>query len=225
MQFKKIAIITIVSVMISGCVGVVLAYLEYKAKALVMQSLTAALVSGIGFKLTYQWLPKIQFNINACKKLFGFGTALLGSSVLNYWTRNTDNLLIGKKLGDENLGLYNRAYSFLLIPVSIVSASIGSVLFPLMAKNQDNQTELKRIFLQHTKLIMIIMWPVSLLAYLLSEDIVLGLLGQNWIELIPLFKSFAPLIFIQSMGTINGVIYKSLGKTRLLLPAVLTGQT
>jgi PST family polysaccharide transporter len=221
MQFKKIAIISIFSVVISGTIGIYMAHLGWGAKSLVVQSLSATLLSGLGFKLAYKWNISFAINKKSLKKLMGFGMALMGARILNYWTRNTDNLLIGKFLGDTSLGLYNRSYTFLLIPVSIISVVFGQVLFPLMSKNQNDKKLLKEIFVSHLKLIILMMLPVSLLAFLLSEELVLGLLGEKWIRLVPLFKAFSPLIFIQCISTINGVIYNALGKTKLLLKVSL----
>ena len=58
---------------------------------------------------------------------------MLGTNVVNYWGRNADNLLIGRFAGAASLGLYNRAFNLMSLPVQQVSMVLGRVMFPVLS--------------------------------------------------------------------------------------------
>src|SRR4029077_17468142 len=77
-----------------------------------------------------------------------FGGNLTGFSVINYWARNLDNLLIGRVWGAAQLGLYSRAYQLLLLPVNQITVPITAVAMPALSRLVDSPERYRRAYVR-----------------------------------------------------------------------------
>jgi len=147
------------------------------------------------------------------KEIMGFSLPLLGTQSLNYWVRNADNLLIGKYLGDIALGFYNQSYRIMLIPVKQITGVISKVLFPSLARIQDDKERIKMIYLKVVKLISFVTFPLMFGLCALAEPFVQIVLGEQWMPMVPVLRCLAVVGAFQSIGTLNGNIFQAVGET------------
>ena len=157
----------------------------------------------------------MRFKWTAVKELIGFSTNLLGFSSFNYWVRNTDNLLIGRFLGTSALGLYSKSYGIMLLPLTMVSRSIGQVMFPMLSLIQDDKPRVARNYLRITRAIALITFPTMMGLWAVTDHFVPAVFGDQWLGMIPLLKVFCFIGLIQSIGTLNGNLYLSQGRSDL----------
>jgi len=217
LEFRALTFVNLVSIGLSGGVAIVLAFSGLGVWSLAVHSVSASiLTAGILWKLS-DWSPQFVFRWSALRELFGFSISLAGTQTLNYWARNVDNLLIGRFLGTAPLGLYSRAYSFLLFPISNVSNVISRVMFPSLSRIQEDRLKVKRVFLRVTKVIALVNFPLLLGLLAVATPFVLALFGSQWSEMIPLVRLFSLLGITQSIGTLNGNLYLSQGRADLQL--------
>jgi PST family polysaccharide transporter len=143
------------------------------------------------------------------------GSNVAGDSLINYWSRNADNLLIAKMLGDSQLGIYSKAYSIMLLPLTNISRVISRVMFPSFSIIQNDLGKLRSIYLKTTKLIAFITFPMMIGLLLVAKPFVLVAFGKDWIAMVPIISILSVLGASQSILSLNGVIYNALGKAHL----------
>jgi len=215
LNFKGISIADISSIVLSGVVGIVMALLDYGVWSLVFQRLSASFFRLFAFLLITKWLPSIVFSIASFKEVFSYSIYLLLEKMLNYWSRNADNMLIGKYIGEKDLGVYNRAYSFLMFPITAIVRVVTGVLFPTMSKMKDDVEGVQDVFIRVSRMVVFLIIPLMSIFFLCSKEITLIVFGEKWIEMVPLLELFAFLGVYQSIIGLNGPIYLSKGETRL----------
>ena len=159
------------------------------------------------------WRPIFKLDFNISKHLFSYSIPLLGNQILNYGVRNIDDLLIGKFLGKQELGLYNRSYALMLLPLKNISSVIANVLFPSFSKIQDDKKRIKEIYLKVIQIVSLITFPLMTGLFVLAKPFILIIFGEQWADMISVIKILSILGLIQSIGIFNGVIYLSTGKT------------
>ena len=214
-RFRDLAIVETTSFLTAGIAAIVAAWQGLGVWSLVVQALVLV---GTKLLITFvlsSWRPGLQFEWNAVKGLFPFSLNLSGAQLINYWVRNADNLLIGKYLGQGDLGLYTRAYSFMLMPVKQISTVVTRVMFPAFSSIQDDVPRIRGIYLRTLSVIALITFPVGLGLMAVTDFFVLGLLGDKWAGMIPILRILCVLSVTQSLGSTAGVIYQSLGRTDL----------
>jgi PST family polysaccharide transporter len=133
--------------------------------------------------------------------------------VINYWARSSDNLLVGKFMGSDALGIYSRAYSLMLMPFNQVINVIAPVMFPVFSTIQRDRERVRRAFLRVIRLMTFITFPMMLGLLVVAEPFVLGLLGAKWSGVIPLIQILAVVGMTQTLCNPTGWIYASQGRT------------
>ena len=101
----------------------------------------------------------------------------------------------------------------MLMPLRQISATIGSVMFPALSRVQEDKVRVKQIYLRTVAVIALITFPMMTGLFVSAENFVLALMGQQWMEVIPILKIFCFIGLIQSIGTTVGWIYISQGRT------------
>ena len=215
LQFKKKVIINWIAMLIGYIVAFVLAYEGYGVWALVMMTLTTAVLNSIMYWIISKWTPLFVFEWNTIKELSNYGFNFLGDSSVNYWSRNFDNFIIAKVLGSNDLGIYTRAYSLMLLPLRNVTTIVTKVMFPAFSQKQDDLQLLKKYYLNIIQYIALITFPLMIGLSLVSEEFVLLFFGNKWSAMIPILSILSGLGAIQSIISLNGLIYNSLGKVNI----------
>jgi PST family polysaccharide transporter len=215
LDFKTIFLVELMSLLAGGSTAIIMAYNGFGVYSLIAQLLVNTLVSVITLWFFSSWRPSFEFSFERIKAMLGYSLPLMGSSALGYVLGNLDKLLIGKFLGNQSLGLYSRAYSLMVFPVGQISGVISQVMFPSLAQIQHDKPRIKEIYLKMNRVISFVTFPMMGLAFLLAEPFVLLVLGEQWREMIPLFKIFTVVGALQSVGTLVGNIYMALGEMKL----------
>lgn len=148
------------------------------------------------------------------KKLIG---SLIGFNLINYWSRNTDNLLVGKIYGKSELGIYNRAYMMLTLPLSLITGIFSSVLFPSLVKYKAEGGQTQQEYYFVLRIISLINIPVALILILIPRPFVHLLWGQNWIGVADLLPYFGLLVMTQTLLSTSGSILVLEGKEKQLM--------
>lgn len=215
LQFKKKVIINWIAMLIGYVVAFVLAYTGYGVWALVMMTLTTAVLNSIMYWIVSKWTPLFVFEWKTIKELSNYGFNFLGDSSVNYWSRNFDNFIIAKVLGSNDLGIYTRAYSLMLLPLRNVTTIVTKVMFPAFSQKQDDLQVLKKYYLNIIQYIALVTFPFMIGLSLVSKEFVLLFFGNKWSAMIPILSILSGLGAIQSIISLNGLIYNSLGKVNI----------
>ncbi|MFA5393564.1 MAG: MOP flippase family protein [Candidatus Ratteibacteria bacterium] len=213
LNFRPLAIVEILAVVISGTAAVILAFSGFGVWSLVWQQVIFSLVTVIFLWSFSGWRPRILFKRQRAKELFRFGFNLTGFNFVNYFNRNLDNFLIGKFLGSVPLGFYNLAYQLLLFPISNISQVIGRIMFPGLSTIQDDKNSVRYAYTRATRYIATVTFPLMTGLLVLAHQFILVVFGPQWERSIFLVQILALVGLMQSIGTLNGTIYQSQGRT------------
>ena len=215
LNFRRLTIIELSALLVSGIIGISCAIIGFGVYSLAFQSISSNIMLVLLLWILSSWRPRLSFQWNAVKDLLGFSTNLLMFSSLNYWSRNADNMLIGRNLGTDALGIYNRSYRVMLLPITMVSRTISRVMFPAFSTIQDNKPRIARVYLRITRSIALITFPIMIGMLVVSDYFVLAIYGEKWAGMIPILRILCTVGLIQSIGTLNGNIYLSQGRADL----------
>lgn len=231
MRFKTAIAFEVVSYAIGyGAVGIILAYMGYGIWALVTASLAQAMLFTVLLVWAQPFPKRLGFDVPAIKDLLFFGGGFTIAKIGNYFATQGDNLVVGKMLGAGPLGIYGRAYQFMVMPAGLFGNALDKALFPAMSKVQDNKAKLGKAFLTGVGLIAIIAIPLSFMIVFLAQEIVLILLGAKWTAvIIPLQILGASLLFrmsykmSESLARATGAVYRRAWRQFVYAGLVLCG--
>jgi PST family polysaccharide transporter len=217
MEFYALMIRDIVAVFLAGAVAIFLALKGWGVWSIVVQMLVATVINNIFLWGSSSWRPKFVFSIPALKDFFVFSTNLTAFQIINYFARNLDQLLIGKFLGSEVLGYYSLAYKLMMLPLQNISWVLSKVMFPALSRVQEDFERLQRVYVQMLRSISILTFPLMTLLFVLAPQLIRVIYGDKWSAVADLVRVLCFCGMFQSLGTISGLIYQSVGKTDVQL--------
>lgn len=213
LRFRKLTLLELTSTISASLLGISLAYLGYGVWSLVWQNVSMTFIYAALVWITEHWTPKLHFNWGDIKTIIGFSANLSGFSLLNYFSRNADYLLIGKFLGATALGYYTLAYTMMLFPLSNISSVLSKVMFPALSQIQHDNSKFKLFYLKSTKYIAFVSFPIMLGLFAIADEFVLVVFGTKWVPVIFLIKVLSIVGLVQSIVTTVGSIYLAKGRT------------
>lgn len=214
MRFNALAAVDTGAMVLSGIVAVFLALLGAGVWALVLQRVLHEVVRSGWLLVLARWRPRMAFSAESFAGLLRFGGGLTGFNVVNYWSRNADNLIIGRIFGSADLGLYTRAYSLMILPLSQIMQAIMPVLFPALSSIQEDSERIRRIYLRVIRATTFLTFPVSLGLVAVAEPFVRAVLGPEWLGVIPLLQILTVAGAISSATSPIGSVFLSQGRTQ-----------
>ena len=179
-DFKSQAKVTLSATIISGIVGVVLAYLEYGVWALVWQGVVMSLVRMGLLWLMSKWRPKAGFSKDSFHYLFGYGSKLLASGLLDTIYNNIYPIVIGKFYTPAQLGNYSRALTFAQLPSSNITSILQRVTFPVLSTIQDDMPRLQTNYRRLLKLSAFIVFPLMMGLAAVAFPVIRIILTPKW---------------------------------------------
>lgn len=179
-------------------------------------SVTSATINVVVLWAIAPWRPDLSLRWDALRDLSKFSLNLVGYSIFNYWTRNGDNLLIGRYDGSAALGIYARSYTILLVPVTQIAGIITHVMFPALSAIQQDVERVRETYLSAISIVSLATFPLMLGLLVVSRSFVLALFGEKWAPMIPILQVFCLLGMLQSIDYTTGWLYTSQGRTDIL---------
>lgn len=198
-DFKTKTKASFVSAIISGGIGIVMAYMGYGVWALVAQQLSKQLFYTVCLWFLNKWCPKFTFYKKSFKYMWGFGWKLLASGILNNVWNQLYQVVIGRFYSPSILGHYTRANEYASLFSVNLTSIIQRVTFPVLSKIQDDKDYMLVVYRKFIKISMFI--SVTLMFFLgaISEPLLFCLIGEKWMKaarflpIICLYMSLYPL--------------------------------
>lgn len=217
MNFKPLAYISLVCTVVSGVIGVGLAYMGFGVWSLVAQTLSATLVRVFVFPLFTKWTPNRPFNYQSFRHLWGFGSKILVTGIFEVIVRNLSNIIIGRFYNKEQVGYFSKARNFADVPATTMYSVLGTVLFPLLSEIHEDEERHKTIFKRVSFYTVLITFPVMILMTLLAKPIVILLFTEKWAACVPLLQAFLLARAFLPLNVINANMLQSRGETKLYM--------
>lgn len=214
MNFKQHSIIHIYATLVSAIVVITLALYDYNVYSLLWRGISAGLIVTIFVWYHGNWKPSLSFDYNSLSGMHKFSRGVLGTQILRYGANQLDNLLIVKLLGTADLGVYNRAKTFVQKPAREIHAKTRSVAYSALSKIH-NPKEYRETLFKFTLLLSMVIIPLLLIVMISSDTLIYRYLSSEWYPMINILKLLAIASIIISTS-LPGQILLSKGKSNTL---------
>jgi PST family polysaccharide transporter len=197
--------------------------------SLVVTAWTANIVTVGLLWVACRWRPSWVRDWSGSLEALGFGLHLTGSTFINFFHRQLDNIIIGWRSGAVELGYYARAYTLMMLPINMFNGPISSAVMPSLSRLQNEPERWRRAFLDALGLTSFLGAGLAAVLIVTAQPLVTILYGPGWDKTATIFQYLAISIFAGTPMNATGWIYISLGRTRrmlmwslMLTPAVAT---
>jgi teichuronic acid exporter len=180
-DFKTQTKISLISGLGSGVVGIGMVYTNFGIWSLVGQQLSKQLFTTLFLWVYNKWRPAVEFSTKSFKELFGFGSKLLISGLIDTVYKNVYYLVIGKFYSPAQLGQYSRAEQFNGMFSSNLTTVVQRVSYPVLSSIQDESQRLRNAFRRLIKTTMFVTFPCMLGLAAVAKPLVLILIGKQWL--------------------------------------------
>ncbi|WP_198246784.1 lipopolysaccharide biosynthesis protein [methane-oxidizing endosymbiont of Gigantopelta aegis] len=221
LNFKAQGIISAISSLVSGMIAITFALNGWGVWSLVYATLIGGVVSSVLLWFYHPWRPRLFFNVSLIQSHIKYGTSLLFARLINVVIANLPATLLSKFYTPQEVGLFNRANSLQNLSVNTLSGIAAKVAFPLFAHAADDSKRLERGMNKALKGTLLITMPVAVFMILLAEPIIKILLGNQWLECIPLLQILSFQIIIWPLHLLNVNLLMAVGRSDLIARGVM----
>jgi O-antigen/teichoic acid export membrane protein len=215
--FKKVFYVTLIGKLISGVIGIVMAYHGYGAWALVSQYISSSLIDTIVLWFSLKWRPTFAFSFKRLKKILSYGWMILATGLIDTIFNELRSLIIAKKYSPTDLAFYNRGRQFPLLIMSNINTSISTVLFPVMSNLQSDTTQVKIVCRRSIKTSSYFLFPALFGLAAIAEPFTVILFTDKWLGSVIFMQILCIYYMMAPMNAVNRNVMKSLGRSDLLL--------
>ncbi len=212
-KFVTLAISEFGSAIVGVTVALVMAFHGFGAWALVMQNVALWAVKGIIIIGASRFRPRAVFTYSALGDHLIFARDTFGFAITSYFSRQTDQLAIGKLLGTAALGIYSIAFRLMSLPAHLVGGAIQSALFPKFVQLKDDLPRLRQVVLTSTSVQAAFVFPGMAAVAVASPAFFSLLLSPRWESAAIIFALMAPGGALQTVTNLNGVLLQAIGRT------------
>lgn len=217
MIFRTFFLSTLLGTVLSGVIGIIMAYKGFGVWALVAQYMVSTGVSTIVLIISLGNIYTLGFSFVRIKTLFSFGWKVLCTGLVITGYQELRALIIGKLYSSEHLAYYDKGKQFPNLLVTNINTSIGAVLFPVMANEQDDISRVRETARNSIRFSSYIMAPMMLGMAAVAEPFVRVILTDKWLPCVPLLQLFCIFYLFQPIHTANTQAIKAIGKSGLCL--------
>ncbi len=164
-----------------------------------------------------RWKPSFKFDLKPAYMMLKFAGEATATNVLNFLIRNLDNVLIAKVAGPVELGLYDRSYRVMMLPLQGINAPVNRLMLPLLSRSQSEPERFRVLFNNALWFVALLTLPLLVVVCFNSERFIVFLLGESWRAAAPIFFWLMMTGIIQTAANLTGNLYLSTGQTERLL--------
>ena len=188
MAFRKMFLCQLIAVVVSGCVGIVLAYLGYGIWALILYYLSNSAVSCISYGVSSHWHPRLIFSKQRAKKLVNYSYKILLSGLLCSLFSNLRTFVIGRIYTKAELGVYSRGDQIPSVISSSIDSAFHAVMLPTFSQEQDSFSRVKDLLSKTIIFDSILIFPAMFGLAATAKNLVLVLYTAKWGAAIPFIQ-------------------------------------
>ncbi len=213
MRFKAIAVMDIATFVVGSAAGIASALLGAGYWAIIVNQVVTNLVGLVMAWTITGWLPGRPGRFSEMKPLIAFGGNMTGSSIIKFFSRNSDNILLGRFAGEYALGLYDRAFKLMSLPFGQVSAPFSKVAIPLLSRCRDEPEFYRRAYQRMLEAVLLLLYPALVFVVATCHELIVLALGQRWAEVTPIFAILGIDAFVAPLGNSMTWLFVSQGRT------------
>lgn len=216
------------SIAIAGLIGEVVSTLAAMGLSLLIDPLHALAAKGAFsaaslFLVTWYFSektefgrPKLGFKFSAIKPLFSFSAYQFGFNFINFFSRNLDNILVGKYMGATALGNYDKAYQLMKYPLMLLTFAMTPAIQPVIRQHAGDTEKVEAIHRDFAFKLSLVGAAAGLAMFILADWIILIILGKQWGDVVPIIRILAIAIPVQVVLSTSGSFFQAMNRTDLL---------
>jgi O-antigen/teichoic acid export membrane protein len=216
-NFKTQTKVSLIAALLSGTIGIIMAITGYGVWSLVVQQIASSLLRTIFLWFLSPWRPELIFSIKSLREMFGFGSRLLASGLLNQIFDNIYYIVIGKLFSPAALGFFSRAHTIQALPSHTLGQMVARVTFPVFSTIQDDPERLRKGFQKALTTLILVQFPIMIGLAIVSRPLVLILLTDTWTGCINYLQLLCLAGLLFPVHLINLNLLQALGKSNLFL--------
>ncbi len=224
-SFKKLTLIELSGLVISGTIGLVLATKGYNYWSLVFRTLIAQFIITILLILMSEWKMKIVFSLSVFKKHWKYSSKLLFANLIDQFSRKLDDIIVGKLYSARVLGMFSTSRHYAFLGVNLSSLIIKKTFFPLFSKLQDQEDDFNKLFHRLLEIILFIFLPLFTILIVHSGILIYTVLGEKWTDMSVFFRLFCISGIIYIINQYLSFIINSKGKPKYNLKFQIVGNS
>ena len=213
MRFSALTAVEIISKALAVAVAILLARRGAGYWTLAIMQLVDSGARAAGVWIACGWRPGPPKRKIGLRSMIVLGGNLTGSRILDYLTRNLDNILIGWRWGPHETGLYTRAYKILLLPIHQINVPLSSVALPALTGLKNDPERYNNYYLNVLWVIAFITMPLVALMFVLSKEIIGLILGPQWGDMVLIFRFLCLSALFEPILSVLNWLYMSSGRT------------
>ncbi len=215
LQFEKEAVFRLTLLIIDGLTAVISAVFLKSAMAFAIAMIIAGAAEVILSFIYFKVRPRLSFSRQYLAEIMNYGKWITLSGI-GYWlSSELDDFVAGKAFGMKILGIYQAAYKISTLPVTEIAGSVNQVSFPVMSKLKDEKTKFWKIFAGSIGVIGVIGVIGGLVLWVWPREVVLILLGDKWLEAVPLIRILAVFGVVRSIESGIQPVFLAIGRPKV----------
>lgn len=216
-NFRTQAYINLISSILSGGAAIYSATQGLGVWALAIQYVVLAFSNSVLFWIANPWIPKKFVNRESFNRLFGFGSKLMVSGIINVTFVQIYKVIIGKLYESSLLGFYAQAENIKNVVSENLVSVVARVNYPTLSKVKEDTERLEDAFKKVLRFTSYLIFPAMIGLILVAEPLVITLIGEKWIDSVPIIKVLCFSGMIHHLQVINLDMLKVLGRSDLFL--------
>ena len=217
MQFRLFFYATLVGTILSGIVGIIMAYTGFGVWALAAQYLSNSLFNTITLWIASNWRPKWMFSFQRLKAIYDYGWKILAVGLVDTIFGQLRSLIIAKQYSRADLAYYNRGIAFPGFGMKLIEPTISGVLFPALSNCNDDPQMMKSITRRVIKTSTFIICGIMCFLIAVAKPLVAVVLTEKWLPCVVYFQISALAYMLRPLQIINTSVIRASGRSALLL--------
>ncbi len=217
MQFRLFFYATLIGTVLSGVVGIVMAYTGFGVWALVAQYLSNAVFNTITLWIMSDWRPRMVFSFHRLKAIYDYGWKILATGLVDTIFGQIRSLVIAKGYSRADLAYYSRGIHFPAFGMKLVEPTISSVLFPSLSSCNNDKKMMKAITQRVIKTSTFLVCGIMCFLMAVAEPLVVVLLTEKWLPCVVFLQIGCFAYLLRPLQVINTSVIRASGRSALLL--------
>lgn len=225
MSFKRFFVATLFGTVLSGIVGILLAWRGFGVWALVAQYLTNTTVDTIVLFFVEKWIPRLRFSGKNAKAIFSFGWKVLATELVYTVEEDIRSLVVGKVFGSADLAFYDQGQKYPALLVNNLNAAINKVMLPAYSRSQEDLTQLKAMLRRSISLGVFLLAPLLVGFGAVSETFIRLILTDKWLPCMPFLQIFCVIYLTRPLETACHQALLAIGRSDVVLKIMVAINT
>ncbi|MDX2502913.1 MAG: lipopolysaccharide biosynthesis protein [Gammaproteobacteria bacterium] len=217
MNFKYRALTDMMGQFVTSIASIIMAMNGFGVWTLIYSVLIGQAVVVVAYLPLMKKMPALTIKLKEMKEIIVFGTHLMLSQMLEFFTMRADIFIIGLFLPEKQVGYYSMGYQLSTIPLDKIGALFNRVAFPSVSRIKGDMEATKSLFINMHKYLLVIAFPVLVGLMVIADDLIIVLLTDKWAALVPIIQALCMLNLLRVSGMIMPYVMAGVGRSDYVL--------